>query len=48
MICNRTTLPGWSRALVMTFAPLLLMSTTWQGKRWVFVSITTGHDTRVR
>jgi hypothetical protein len=31
MICRRTTVPGRSLALVMTFAPWLLMSITWQG-----------------
>jgi hypothetical protein len=47
MICNRTTVPVRSRALVMTFAPWPLMSTTWQGYRCLLVSTTTGHETRV-
>lgn len=47
-ISRRTGVPAFSRALVLTFAPCVLMSTACDKYRLVPVSTTTGHTTLVR
>jgi hypothetical protein len=47
-ISRRTVVPVFSRALVLTFAPCVLMSTACDRYRLVPASTTTGHRTLVR